>query len=81
MKTVVYSDRATKQLDALPPQAREQVMGAIDRYAMRGIGDVKKLTARDSYRLRVGSYRVIFDEDQVTVIAVYVGRRDTTTYK
>ncbi|MGV3490291.1 MAG: type II toxin-antitoxin system RelE family toxin [Devosia sp.] len=81
MKTVVYSDRATKQLDALPHQAREQVIGAVDRYAMSGIGDVKKLTGRESYRLRVGSYRVIFDEDQVTVIAVQIGRRDTTTYR
>jgi mRNA interferase RelE/StbE len=81
MKTLVYSTRATKQLDALPLPAQEQVTGALERYAMHGIGDVKKMGGREGYRLRAGSYRVVFDEDQITVIAVYVGRRDTTTYR
>ncbi len=81
MKTVVYSDRATKQLDALPAAAQEQVVSTLDRYAVLGIGDVKKLQGREGYRLRVGSYRVIFAEDQITVLAVHIGRRDTTTYK
>jgi mRNA interferase RelE/StbE len=80
MKTVIFSDRAAKQLDALPIAAQEQVIGALDGYAMSGVGDVKKLAGRDGYRLRAGSYRVIFAEDQITVVAVYVGRRNTTTY-
>lgn len=81
MKTLIYSDRATKQLDALPLPAQEQVISALERYAMHGVGDVKKLNGREGYRLRAGSYRVVFAEDQVTVIAIYVGRRDTTTYR
>ena len=44
-------------------------------------GYVKALRGRDGYRLRAGSYRVIFDEDATTILAIYVGRRDTTTYK
>ena len=26
-------------------------------------------------------YRVIFDEDASTILAIYIGRRATTTYK
>jgi len=81
MKTLIYSDRAIKQLDALPLSAQEQVTGALEQYAMHGVGDVKKLSGREGYRLRAGNYRVVFSEDQITVIAVYVGRRDTTTYR
>jgi len=42
---------------------------------------VKRLAGRDGYRLRVGRYRVIFDEDQTTILAIYIGKRETTTYR
>jgi mRNA interferase RelE/StbE len=42
---------------------------------------VKALQGRDGYRLRIGSYRVIFDEDETTILAIYIGGRATTTYK
>jgi mRNA interferase RelE/StbE len=42
---------------------------------------VKALQGRDGYRLRIGSYRVIFDEDATTILAIYIGRRATTTCK
>lgn len=48
---------------------------------MTGQGDVKALQGRDGYRLRIGGYRVIFDEDGTTILAIYIGRRPTTTYK
>jgi mRNA interferase RelE/StbE len=48
---------------------------------MDGEGDVKKLSGRDGYRMRVGRFRVIFAEDQTTILAVYIGKRETTTYR
>lgn len=48
---------------------------------MTGRGDVKQLKGRSGYRLRAGRYRVIFDEDQTTILAIYVGKRETTTYR
>ena len=68
-------------LDALPRDAREQVETALHRYAMTGQGDVKALQGRDGFRLRTGNYRVIFDEDATTILAIYIGRRTTTTYR
>jgi mRNA interferase RelE/StbE len=48
-------------------------------YAITGRGDVKRLSGRDGYRLRIGRYRVIFDEDRTTILAIYIGKRETTT--
>lgn len=81
MKTIILTASAAKDLDALARDARERIEAGLHRYAMTGQGDVKALRGRDGYRLRIGSYRVIFDEDATTILAIYVGRRATTTYK
>jgi len=57
------------------------VSDALIEYAVTGRGDVKKLAGRDGFRMRVGRYRVLFDEDRRTILAVYIGKRDTTTYR
>ena len=81
MKTIILTLNEAKDLDALPRDAREQVESGLRRYAMTSQGDVKRLQGRKGFRLRIGSYRVIFDENLTTILAIYVGRRDTTTYK
>jgi mRNA interferase RelE/StbE len=81
MKTIVLTARAAKDLDDLPQAAREQVEAGLHRYATTGQGDVKSLQGRNGYRLRIGAYRVIFDEDATTILAIYIGRRTTMTYE
>jgi mRNA interferase RelE/StbE len=81
MKTVVLTTAAARDLDGLPAEARQQVSDGLAEYAISSRGDVKRLAGRDGYRLRVGRYRVIFDEDQTTILAVYIGKRETTTYR
>lgn len=81
MKTIVLTAAAARDLDALPSPAREQVSEGLIDYAMTARGDVRRLQGRDGYRLRIGRYRVIFDEDKHTILAIYIGRRETTTYR
>lgn len=81
MKTIILSAAAAKDLDNLPAKAREQVSDAIIKYALSGEGNIKALKNRDGYRLRTGDYRVIFDEDTNTILAIYIGKRETTTYR
>jgi mRNA interferase RelE/StbE len=81
MKTIILTPPAAKDLDALPQPARKQVSDALIDYAVSGRGAVKQLKGREGYRLRVGRYRVIFDEDQTTILAIYIGRHETTTYR
>ncbi len=80
MKTIVLTLSAAKDLDALPEATRQAILEALHGYAITASADVKKL-AGGGYRMRVGSYRVIFDEDQTTILAITIGRRSTTTYK
>jgi mRNA interferase RelE/StbE len=80
MKTIVFTAASAKQFDALPLAAQVAIEAALTRYAIDGYGDVKRLSGRDGYRLRVGEYRVLFDESRTTILAVYVGRRATHTY-
>jgi mRNA interferase RelE/StbE len=81
MKTIILTHAAARDLDRLPPATREMIQEGLAEYAVSGRGDVKRLSGRDGYRLRIGSYRVLFAEDQITILAVYVGRRSTTTYR
>ena len=80
MKTIVLQLPAMKKLDALPREAREQIEEALAVYSVYGRGDIKRLSDREGYRMRVGRYRVIFSEDGTTILAIYVGKRETTTY-
>jgi mRNA interferase RelE/StbE len=81
MKTIILTHAAAKDLDELPAAPRAAIADALHRYAMTGVGDVKRLQGRDGYRMRVGRYRVLFDEDQTTILAIYIGKRETTTYR
>ena len=80
MKTIILTHKAAKELDAIPEPSRTAIADSLHCYAIAGEGDVKRLTGRDGYRLRVGACRVIFAEDATTVLAIFVGRRTTTTY-
>jgi mRNA interferase RelE/StbE len=81
VKTIILTLSAAKDLVALPREGRERVEAGLQRSAMNGHGDVKALQGRDGYQLRIGSYRVVFDEDATTILAIYVSRRITTTYR
>lgn len=81
MKTIVLTAAAARDLDSLPKDAREHIIEALAQFAVDGTGDVKKLAGRDGYRLRIGAYRVLFTQDMTTILAIYIGRRQTTTYK
>ena len=81
MKTIVFTNSAARDFDALPDEGRETVADGLNRYATTGLGDVKQLAGRGGFRLRIGRFRVLFDEDATTILALYIGKRETTTYR
>ena len=80
MKTITMTAAATKDFFGLPEQVQDAIDAALERYAAQGLGDVVALKNSTFRRLRIGRYRVIFGEDQTIILAVYVGKRETTTY-
>lgn len=72
MKVVAYSKSASRALLRMPRNEAMRIRGKIDQYAAdpRSLASqVKKMKGRAGYRLRVGDWRVIFDEDD-KVIAI-----------
>jgi len=45
----------------LPSALNERLINAVEDFAEKGAGDVKRLEGQDAYRLRVGSWRIIFE--------------------
>lgn len=55
---IKYSKQTSKFLDKQNEDTRQRIKSAIESLPK---GDVKKLQGSNYYRLRVGTYRVIFD--------------------
>jgi mRNA interferase RelE/StbE len=79
---VTYSlkikDSAVKALRRVPKADRVRLIEAIDRLATEPTaGGVLKGEFRGLRRLRVGSYRIVYevDEGQLTILVVRVGHR------
>ncbi len=75
MTAIILGLSTAKDLDALPRGGARAGGRGLNRYAMTGQVDVKALQGGDGYRLRIGSDRVICDEDATTIVAIHLGRR------
>ena len=78
MSTVQYTKKAIKGIQKLPANIADQFRTAFQEIAdNRGNWDVKKLTGREGYRLRIGGYRGIYkiEGEQVMVIVFDVSPR------
>lgn len=76
MSTVQYSREAIKGLQTLLAKIADQFRTAFEGIAdNRGNRNVKKLTRRERYRLRIGGYRGIYkiEGEQVLVLKLEVG--------
>jgi mRNA interferase RelE/StbE len=61
MMKVVLSRRAAKCLKRLNEPMKSRIKAALLNLEQEPpLGDIKQLTDRDGYRLRVGGYRVLF---------------------
>lgn len=62
----------------MPTAAARLIRSKIEQYAEAPASlanNVKKLQGRDGYRLRVGDWRVIFDQDGVVLDVLQIGPR------
>jgi mRNA interferase RelE/StbE len=73
-----YTKTALKALARMPTVAAQLIRGKIEQCAEAPASlanNVKKLQGRDGYRLRVGNWRVIFDQDGVVLDVLQIGPR------
>ena len=55
---IIYSRQALKFLQKQEKAIQQKIISAIE---MLPLGDIKHLQGRSEYRLRVGTYRIIFN--------------------
>jgi len=75
MKPIAFTATSARQWAKLSPDVRRRIDRRLTEFATTGHGDVKHLKGREGSRLRVGDWRVIFYEDQATIVVAAVGHR------
>jgi mRNA interferase RelE/StbE len=75
MKPIAFTATSARQWAKLATDVRRRIDVRLSEFARTGHGDVKRLKGREGSRLRVGDWRVIFYEDQGTIVVAAVGHR------
>lgn len=77
-KSVFFSRDAVRTLRSMPVTDARRIRSKIDQYATNPASlaaNVRKLQGVDLFRLRVGDWRVIFNEDLLVVSVIKIGPR------
>ena len=74
---IEWTESALADMAALDKGIARRVKQAIERYALTGAGNVKRLQAIDppEFRLRVGDWRVRFRRNAETIVILLVRNR------
>jgi mRNA interferase RelE/StbE len=78
VKKLAFSKEALRTLRRMPPNMASIIRGKIDQYGKDPAAlanNVLKLSGRGGFRLRVGDWRVIFEEDEAEVRILAIGPR------
>ena len=77
MYEVKFSDSALKQFQKLEKSLQERIVKVLERIRIRPEVYLIKLVGEDSYRLRVGDYRIILDikEKELLILVIRIGHR------
>lgn len=78
MRQIIFTRTARKSLARLPANVARLIQSKIEQYAVdpKSLAqNVVKLQGRDGFRLRVGDWRVIFDEDGRVLHILEIGPR------
>lgn len=78
MKKIAYSKQAIKVLARLPEKDKTRIRDKLRQYAedpASQANNVKRLQGEQALRLRVGDWRIIFDENDVIIDVIRIGPR------
>ena len=73
MFQIIYSRKAIKFLQRQDKATQRRIVDAIAKLPFEG--DIKKLRNTTGFRLRIGSFRVIFDVNGVIIDIIDIGNR------
>ena len=73
MFQIIYSNKALKFLKKQDKATQERLVFAIGKLPLEG--DIRKLQGTDGYRLRVGTFRILFDVNGIVINIIKIGNR------
>ena len=77
--TIIIPERVERILDKLEPRVNERIRTKLRSIETDPIRHCKRLVGTASWRLRVGSYRVILDIDTSKLIVLVIDIRPRST--
>jgi len=77
MYTLVYTNRAEKDIKKLTPEIKKRIGQALSRYKQDPHGYSETLidAKLGTYRFRIGDYRIVFDIEGSDIVILRVGHR------
>lgn len=75
MKTIILSPSSARSLDRLPEEVRLRLTDSLAAYVLGKPSDTKAMHGTPTVRMRVGDYRIIFDETDKTITVLALGHR------
>ena len=77
MYEIIFSDKFEKEFERLAPDFQKRIIKVLERVRIRPFSYFKKLAGKDSYRLKVGQYRIIADIDnnKLMILLLKLGHR------
>ena len=74
---LVYTNRADKDIQKLPPEIKKRIGKTLLRYEQDPYRYSETLTDSNfgTYRFRIGDYRIIFDLEGSEIVVLRVGHR------
>jgi len=69
VKQIRFEPNVPAEVRSIEQQTALQILTALHRYAETGVGNIKPLSGEFDglLRLRIGNYRVLFDETEDTI--------------
>lgn len=77
--TLTYSQRALRDLKALPHHDRERILLALEGITAEPLTSIRKLEGTPLFSFRVGDYRILLDvrRQALVILGIGIGHRRT----
>jgi len=77
MYELIFSEKFERQIKKLEKDLQKRIISVLERVRIRPGSHFEKLVGGDSYKLRVGDYRIIADIDnnKLAILLLKVGHR------
>jgi mRNA interferase RelE/StbE len=77
MYEIVFINKAERELKKLEKNLQERIIAALERTRLRPEAYFERLVGVNSYKLRVGDYRIIADilNDKIIILVLKIGHR------